>query len=37
MALMASAFSIGYGFRNPWSHPWVLDMLEHLNLYVLTR
>ena len=25
--------SVGYAIRNPWSHPWILDALEHLNLY----
>ena len=28
---------LGYALRNPWSHPWLLDALEHLNLYPLTR
>ncbi|MDX2035834.1 MAG: hypothetical protein SFX72_04225 [Isosphaeraceae bacterium] len=32
-----SVFSVGYGMRSPWTHPWVLDMLEHLDVYVLTR
>ncbi len=36
-ALAASVFSVGYAWRMPWSHPWVLDMLEHMNLYTLTR
>jgi hypothetical protein len=37
LALLVSAFSIGYALRSPWSHPWVLDMMEHLNLYTLRR
>jgi len=36
-ALCVSAFSVGYALRAPWSHPWVLDMMEHLNMYVLKR
>jgi hypothetical protein len=36
-ALLVSVFSIGYGMRTPWSHPWMLDLLEHLNLYRLER
>ncbi len=38
LALLAiSVFTVGYGVRSPWSHPWVLDMIEHLNLYRVTR
>jgi hypothetical protein len=37
LALAVSAISVGYAMRNPWSHPWILDALEHLNLYPLTR
>ena len=29
--------SVGYAMRNPWSHPWILDAMEHLDLYPLTR
>lgn len=36
-ALAVSVFSIGYALRSPWSHPWVLDAMEHLNLYSLKR
>jgi hypothetical protein len=36
-ALAVSVMSVGYGLRHPWSHPWILDMLEHLNLYTLQR
>ena len=36
-ALAISVMSVGYAMRNPWSHPWILDALEHLNLYSLTR
>jgi hypothetical protein len=35
--LALSVFTVGYGMRTPWSHPWILDMLEHFNLYTLTR
>jgi hypothetical protein len=37
LALAISAVSVGYAMRNPWSHPWILDGLEHLNLYPLKR
>ena len=37
LALGLSVMSVGYAMRNPWSHPWILDALEHLNLYTLTR
>jgi len=36
-ALVFSALSVGYAIRNPWSHPWILDAMEHLNLYELKR
>lgn len=36
-ALMVSVLSVGYAFRSPWSHPWIVDMLEHLDLYELKR
>jgi hypothetical protein len=36
-ALAVSILSVGYGLRHPWSHPWLLDLLEHLNLYTLQR
>jgi len=36
-ALAVSVFSVGYALRSPWSHPWVVDALEHLNLYHLHR
>ena len=36
-ALCVSVFSVGYAIRSPWTHPWVLDLLEHLNLYTLKR
>jgi hypothetical protein len=36
--LAFSVFTVGYGLlRTPWSHPWILDLLEHLKLYTLTR
>jgi hypothetical protein len=37
VALAISALSVGYAMRNPWSHPWILDALEHLDIYNLTR
>lgn len=37
LALGVSVLSVGYAMRNPWSHPWFLDALEHLNLYPLPR
>jgi hypothetical protein len=36
-ALAVSVMSVGYAIRNPWSHPWLLDALEHLDLYTLTK
>jgi hypothetical protein len=36
-ALAVSAFSVGYAFRSPWTHPWLLDAMEHLGLYPLKR
>jgi hypothetical protein len=36
-ALFVSVLSVGYALRVPWSHPWLLDALEHLNLYTLKR
>ena len=36
LVLWASrSMSVGYAIRNPWTHPWILDALEHLNLYTL--
>jgi hypothetical protein len=36
-ALAVSVVSVGYALRLPWSHPWILDAMEHLNLYSLKR
>ena len=36
-ALTVSVVSAGYALRNPWSHPWLLDAMEHLGLYGLKR
>ena len=36
-ALMVSVVSVGYALRTPWSHPWMLDAMEHLGLYELKR
>ena len=37
VVLAISIMSVGYAIRNPWSHPWILDALEHLDLYTLTK
>jgi hypothetical protein len=37
LTLLISVVSVGYAMRNPWSHPWILDALEHLDLYPLPR
>jgi hypothetical protein len=37
VVLAISIMSVGYSMRNPWSHPWILDALEHLDLYTLTK
>jgi hypothetical protein len=37
LALGISVMSVGYAIRNPWSHPWILDALEHVNAYPLSR
>jgi hypothetical protein len=37
VALAVSAVSIGYALRNPWTHPWALDAMEHLEMYNLNR
>ena len=37
LALAVSAVSVGYAMRNPWTHPWMLDLLERLNLYPLVH
>jgi hypothetical protein len=36
-ALAVSVVTVGYGLRMPWSHPWALDLLEHVGLYHLPR
>ena len=36
-ALAVSGLTVGYAFRNPWHHPWLVDLLEHLDLYHLVR
>lgn len=36
-ALLVSVISVGYAMRSPWSHPWVLDAMEHLGWYHLRR
>ncbi|MDB5349128.1 MAG: hypothetical protein JWN86_375 [Planctomycetota bacterium] len=37
IALMVSVFSVGYAIRHPWSHPWIVDLMEQLGLYSLKR
>jgi hypothetical protein len=37
LALGLSVVSVGYAIRNPWSHPWILDAIEHLGMYPLLR
>ena len=37
LALMASAFSVGYAIRHPWSHPWIVDFMEQCGWYSLRR
>lgn len=36
-ALFISVMSVGYALRMPWSHPWFMDMLEHLDIITLER
>lgn len=36
-ALFVSVMTSGYGLMQPWSHPWILDALDHLGLYEMTR
>jgi hypothetical protein len=36
-ALGFSVLSVGYALRSPWTHPWIVDMLEHLDLYKMVR
>jgi hypothetical protein len=37
LALAISALSVGYAMRNPWSHPWILDLIERMGLYPMLR
>ncbi len=36
-ALAVSMLTVGYALRSPWSHNWLLDLLEHLGVYPLVR
>jgi len=36
-ALAFSVLSVGYALRSPWTHPWIVDLLEHLDLYPMVR
>jgi hypothetical protein len=35
--LALSVMSVGYGLRFPWSHPWLVDLMERLGWYHLRR
>jgi hypothetical protein len=36
LALLAvSVLSVGFALRTPWSHPWILEILERTGLYDL--
>jgi hypothetical protein len=35
--LAISVVSVGYALRHPWSHPWIVEMLERLGAYHLRR
>ena len=37
LAFAISVFSVGYALRSPWTHPWLLDGMEHFDLYPLKR
>jgi hypothetical protein len=37
LALAFSVLSVGYSLRSPWTHPWIVDLMEHLNLYKMVR
>ncbi|MGO9597924.1 MAG: hypothetical protein ACLP7Q_08005 [Isosphaeraceae bacterium] len=37
VCLFVSVVSVGYAMRNPWTHPWLLDALEHLGVIALPR
>ena len=37
LAIMFSIFSVGYSLRHPWSHPWILDLMEQAGWYSLRR
>jgi hypothetical protein len=37
LALLFSVVSAGYALRFPWSHPWLVDIMERLGLYHLRR
>ncbi len=36
-ALAVSMVTVGYAIRSPWTNPWVVDLMEHLNLQTLVR
>ncbi|MDA4133780.1 MAG: hypothetical protein OK454_11765, partial [Thaumarchaeota archaeon] len=37
VALAFSVLSTGYALRSPWTHPWIVDLMEHLDLYKMVR
>jgi hypothetical protein len=37
IALAFSVLSVGYALRSPWTHPWIVDLMEHMDLYKMVR
>lgn len=37
LALAISFISVGYAIRSPWTHPWLLDLLDRVGWYPLIR
>ena len=37
LTLAVSVFSVGFALRTPWSHPWIVDLLERVGAYQLRR
>ena len=37
LALAVSIFSVGFALRTPWSHPWIVELIERLGYYHLER
>ncbi|QDV38630.1 hypothetical protein [Tautonia plasticadhaerens] len=36
-ALAFAVFNTGYGLQQPWSHPWIVDAIEHLGVLDVKR